>query len=252
MTQEGSGKKSSLKDNKRSTSSKLTGKTKSQNPNQPVEETPSKSKKQSPQNKKSPKFSIPLKARSSSKNRDDIDNMLNNGNLAKNLNTPVQLEHANKTVYKVGDSDYQIRTQAYVNHSKSPFNKRKTSKTIEIEKWFPVGSKGRAVHRQKLVAQAIKTIDFFQMDGDQSGGRNQRYKTSDNNAPKLDNLSLSMSASMSKLPEVKPAAPKPKVKLAPLMGHKQSPDNQLNKAVLAPLKGLSYNPSAFNLTHVPS
>ena len=43
----------------------------------------------------------------------------------------------------------------------SPFQKKKSSKkVIEIEKWFPIGSKGRDNSQVKMVAQKIKTIDF--------------------------------------------------------------------------------------------
>ena len=42
----------------------------------------------------------------------------------------------------------------------SPFQKKKVSNRIEIEKWFPIGSKGRDNVAIKMVAQQIKTIDF--------------------------------------------------------------------------------------------
>ena len=43
---------------------------------------------------------------------------------------------------------------------KSPFQKKKSSKFLDLEKWFPVGSKGRDTTQKKMVAQKIKTIDF--------------------------------------------------------------------------------------------
>ena len=35
-----------------------------------------------------------------------------------------------------------------------------STKFMELEKWFPVGSKGRDNQQVKMVAQQIKTIDF--------------------------------------------------------------------------------------------
>ena len=46
------------------------------------------------------------------------------------------------------------------NTYKSPFKKKRPTKAVEIEKWFPIGSKGRDVKPVRMVAQQIKTVDF--------------------------------------------------------------------------------------------
>ena len=42
----------------------------------------------------------------------------------------------------------------------SPFNHRKDSNLLVLEKWFPNGSKGRDTSMVKRVAQQIKTVEF--------------------------------------------------------------------------------------------
>ena len=208
--------------------------------NQPqldLEEKP-QTRKQSPPKRKSTKFTFPLKARSSSRNRDDIEGILESG--TSPLTGTKAVDYANRSFHETNGNmpDYQIKTEIQ-EINKSPFMKRKSTKVIEIEKWFPIGSKGRAIHRQKLVAQAIKTIDFtpVQNQNTQRNNTTTRYKTEQPNIDSVSqNISLSMNNSTTKLHDTsnRGVANKTRVKLAPLMGGGASPDQQLGNTILAP------------------